>query len=360
MDVSVEVLSKFITEAYNTHTYRNDPWLSRIASVPIETGRIPEYVDVPQLADVSALITGGRSNTRNVGTDFLIGTGTGERTIDTPVKFKDSYLSWRVKDYTTDLLLTPEEDTREAGGVYRKIALQLNNVANELSYYINTTILWEIANNLGSGDIIESDQSDNDQYTYANKGRRIIGDVAYPVNLRAPSLGELRDAMRICRDGWLGSVDPDISDVYCIMPELMFYEIIDSNSSTFNNTSITGRESTYWALAEMARLFGIRIILRNQVLRCDTTDITKFVHPGGLSGTEAAHPTDREACLLFTPGALLQYRSAPRMFASTNRPEHLGNLYRWQTDYAAGPTTTSSITNAHKGVVVLTSKDISV
>ena len=110
----------------------------------------------------------------------------------------------------------------------------------------------------------------------------------------------------------------------------------------------------------MARLFGIRIILRNQVLRCNNTDFTKFVHPGGLSGTEAAADTDREACILFTPGALLQYRSAPRMFATTNRPEYLGNLYRWQTDYAAGPTTTSSITNAHKGVVVLTSKDISV
>ena len=73
-----ELLDNFFTSSYHSYTFTNDPWLSLITRVPIQEGRIPVQVDIPQQGDVSGIITGqGLSgsdndvNFRDVGTCLL-------------------------------------------------------------------------------------------------------------------------------------------------------------------------------------------------------------------------------------------------------------------------------------------------
>ena len=370
-----ELLDNFFTSAYNSYTFTNDPWLSLITRVPIQEGRIPVQVDIPQLGDVSGIITGqGLSgsdndvNFRDVGTDYSVA----DRQIATPDKFADSSISFPIREYTSGRYLAPDEDPREASSIYPKIPLQLSNIASWMSYHINSTILYEIASQLEDNDIMQSTDA---TYLY-NPGRIGTGamtsagntiirpDVAYSsganVGQRVPTLDEIEEAVRRCRTGILGNIIPNINDVYCIMSEDMFRAIVNSNQTVFRNASFTGRESTLWTVSQVAELFGIGLILRNGVLRYSDTGTTGFVHPmSDDGGGQAATLNDKDCAIFFTRGSLLQYTSRIVSFRDANTPEFLGSTYRWKLNYGGGVTTKYPIParDNTRGVVALAARD---
>ena len=358
MNIAVgEVLDNFITRSYNQYTYTNDPWMSLIPRVPIQEGRIPIRVDIPQQGDVQSIITGeglvgpgNDANIRNVGTDYSVS----GRQIATPDKIADRSISFNVREYTSGRYLAPDEDPREAALVYPKIPLQLSNIASEMSYYINTTILHEIAstlnatNNIISGTPVGTGNARS--YRFDTTRDRIIGGTNYGEQF-SPTIDLLKEAVRNCRSGIIGGMRPDIDDVYCVMSERMFQSFVDNNENLFRDTSMTGRPSTLWTVDHVSGIFGIRIILRNNVLRWENA--ANFHHPiTGGSGSG----TDRDTALLFRRGALLQYVSRPIRFSDNSTPEFLGSTHRWKINYGAGHTT--STTSLVRGVVALRSASI--
>ena len=351
-----ELLDNFFTSSYHRYTFSNDPWLSLIPRVPIQEGRIPVEAEIPQQGDVSGIITGagltgagtpGGNDVhfRDVGTDYSVV----DRQIATPDKFADSSISFPIREYTTGRYLAPDEDPREASSIYPKIPLQLSNIASWLSYNINSTILWEIADELETNDIIQSASAEAiyrpgfiNTVTPFIPGNTIIRpDVDYSTTgLRPPTLDEFERAIRKCRTGILGNIRPDIDDVYCVMSEDMFRAIVNNNQTAFRNASFTGRESTLWTVNQVAQVFGIGLILRNGVLRYDTTGTPGFVHPmSDDGGGKPALNTDRDCALFFRRGSLLQYTSRPVSFRDVNTPEFLGSTYRWKLNYGGGVTT---------------------
>ena len=354
-----EVLADFITRSYNQFTYTNDPWLPLIPRIPIQEGRIPVNVEIPQQGDVRNVVRPGTvspafdtsniNSLRDVGSDFTVT----DRQRATPDKIADSSITIPIREYSTARYLAPDEDPREASSVYPKIPLQLSNIASELSYHINSTLLWEMVQGIGSNDEVQSDNGAGTgarAYNFDMNRDRIIGTTAYGPQ-QAPTLANMREAIRRCRSGIIGGVRPDIDDVYCIMSEGMFRGLADSNVTTFFDTSMTGRESTLWTVDHVSNIFGVRIILRNGVLR--RTGVGAFLHPiTGGAGVAA----NRDCALLFRRGALLQYVSRPVTFRDVNTPEFLGSTYRWKLNYAAGPTT--RVTNLTRGVVALYSGGI--
>ena len=268
--------------------------------------------------------------------------------------------------------MAPDEDPREASSIYPKIPLQLSNIASWLSYNINSTLLWEIANQLEAGDIMEGNALTTHTVDYipGEVGGSKVGTIIRPEQplpapqtdmtaQRAPSLDDIETAIRRCRSGILGNMRPDIDNVYCIMSEDMFRNIVNNNQTVFRNASFTGRESTLWTVNQVSEMFGIGLILRNATLRYRRvagTESVGFVPPLPQTG-EASPPstTDRDCALFFTRGSLLQYTSRIVSFRDANTPEFLGSTYRWKLNYGAGVTTKFPIPtpNQTRGVLAV-------
>ena len=261
--------------------------------------------------------------------------------------------------------MAPDEDPREASSIYPKIPLQLSNIASWMSYNINSTLLWETADALYANDIVAPTVSTGVPYipgqvVAAGDGNQVIRPGATDMGVqRAPTLDDIENAIRKCRSGIIGSIRPDIDDVYCIMSEDMFRALVRDNQTAFRNASFTGRESTLWTVNQVAQVFGIGLILRNAVLRYDppnASDPDGFIHPlddsfGGAIPTAG----DRDTALFFRRGSLLQYTSRPYNFRDVNTPEFLGSTYRWKVNYGAGANTKYPLpTTANtRGVVAL-------
>ena len=137
-------------------------------------------------------------------------------------------------------------------------------IRDRLAYHMNSTILWEIADRLYTNDILQGDSITPADlaadaglaYTPNATVTRTIGGGTYSPQV-PPTLDNLDNAIRRCRSGIIGNMRPDIDDVYCIMSEDMFLAIVRNNETEFRNTSLTGRESTYWSIEQMLSLIHI-------------------------------------------------------------------------------------------------------
>ena len=108
----------------------------------------------------------------------------------------------------------------------------------------------------------------------------------------------------------------------------------------------------------MTRLFGVQIILRNAVIRSNSS-ATSFIHP--ITGS--TNNADRDTALLFRRNSLLQYMGRPIVFRHINNPEVLGSTYRWKVNYGGGVTTQYGGTPGNaptntRGVVALSAGNI--